>query len=169
MGSIKPTKVRRRRWLRWLRWAAAVMAVLVAAAGLIVGTAVIAGPGWASPAAQSYANPTATLSIHVNGNPFGAVLTKDSHWMFVSFQGFSKDQPNGAAVLRLLTPTSWHMERFITLNPGVGGLALAEEDSQLFVADGDAIAVIDVGRATSIGSAALLGYLQTGFAFDQGT
>src|SRR5215467_1911518 len=94
--------------------------------------------------------------VDVPGNPFQALPSADGCWIFVSLTNAAGSHAGVAVIHRDGGKAS--VDRVINLAGNPTGMQLTHDGKLLIVADGNRLAFIDAGRATSRGNA-VLGYL----------
>ncbi|HUI89470.1 MAG TPA: hypothetical protein VLX61_12180 [Anaerolineales bacterium] len=100
------------------------------------------------------------MDLSLPGHPFGAVASPDGHWVFVAIDQVGQG-PQGIAILsRDGISTKYH--RLISLPDAPYGLTITQDGGLLLATSGDGVAFIDVSRATTGTSDAVLGYVNDG-------
>jgi len=96
-------------------------------------------------------------TLNVPGNPFQALPSADGCSIFVSLTSARGSHPGIAVVRREAGKVS--VARVIDLTGNPTGMQLTHDGRLLVVADGNRLAFVDAGRATSGRGDAVLGYL----------
>ena len=110
----------------------------------ILAAALVAAGASAGPACP-YTGGAAT--VRVPGAPFAVVSTPDGCWLFVSLE----NRPGGGGGVSVLQNFEGHytLIRTVRLPGGADGLALTHDGSNLVIADGDSVVILDVARLQS--------------------